>query len=61
MPNIPIIDFSKGEITPLMDARSDSPQYQGGCRHLDNFIARVYGVAERRPGTKFICEIRKPE
>jgi len=58
MPNIPILLFSKGEVTPLIDARNDTEVYQAACRHLENFIARMYGDAERRPGTKYIAGMR---
>jgi len=52
--NIPIINFNSGELSPLIDARSDIEKYSAGCRKLENFIPRIYGIIERRPGTKFI-------
>ena len=54
MPNEPLISFNSGELSPLIDARSDIEKYKAGCRTLENFIPRVYGIAERRPGTQFI-------
>lgn len=54
MPNIPILTLNGGKYSPLIDARSDVEKYQSGCRILDNYIPRVYGPVERRPGTKFI-------
>lgn len=57
MPNIPLLSFSAGELSPLIDARSDVEKYQSGCRHLENFIPRVYGVAERRCGTYYLTTI----
>jgi hypothetical protein len=58
MANVPVIRLNKGKMTPLIDARSDVEAYAGGCRELQNFIPRIYGPVERRPGTKFIanCE-----
>ena len=56
--NIPIISFNGGEATPLIDVRSDIEKYNSLCRKLENFFPRIYGVAERRPGTKFIKEAK---
>ena len=39
-------------MSPLMDGRTDSEKYSTGCRLLENFIARSYGGAFKRPGTK---------
>lgn len=52
--NIPILAFNSGLVTPHVDARIDSEKYQSACRVLNNFIARMYGSAERRPGTYYI-------
>ena len=54
MANIPIINLNGGLYTPLIDARSDIEKYVSGCRKLDNFIPRIYGAIERRPGTRFV-------
>lgn len=54
MANVPIINFNGGEYSPLIDAREDVEKYRSGCRILENFLPRIYGPAERRPGTKFI-------
>ena len=54
MPNEPLISFNSGELSPLIDARSDIEKYAAGCRILENMIPRVYGIAERRPGLQFI-------
>ena len=56
MSNIPIISFNSGELTPQIDARSDVDKYSNGCRHLENMLPRIYGSAERRPGTQFIYD-----
>ena len=50
----PVISFSGGELSPLIDARSDVDKYKSGCRILENMIPLIYGPAERRPGTKYI-------
>jgi hypothetical protein len=45
--------FNGGEMSPIMDGRTDSEKYATGCRVLENFIVRPYGGAFKRPGTKF--------
>ena len=52
--NEPIITFNSGELTPLLDARSDTSKYSAGCRTLENMLPLVYGCAERRPGLEYI-------
>jgi len=52
--NIPIINLNGGLYTPLIDVRSDVAKHKSGCRKLDNFIPRIYGVIERRSGTMFV-------
>lgn len=54
MANIPIINLNGGLYSPLIDVRSDIEKYPSGCRKADNVLPRIYGVVERRPGTKFI-------
>lgn len=55
MPNVPLISFNSGEVTPLVDARSDTEKYRSSCRILENMIPQIYGNATRRPGTKYIA------
>lgn len=52
--NISIKSFNAGELSPQIDSRSDVKKYTSGCRDLDNMLPRIYGSAERRPGTKYI-------
>lgn len=56
MPNVPVLSFNSGVLSPQIDARSDVDKYRSGCRILENMIPRIYGTATRRPGTKFIAE-----
>ena len=56
MPNIAVVSFNSGKLTPLIDVRSDVEKYARGCRILDNMIALIYGDVERRPGTKKIAD-----
>ena len=57
MSNIAIVSFNKGLVTPHVDARIDAEQYQSSCRVLNNFLARMYGSAERRPGTYYVNDM----
>jgi hypothetical protein len=45
--------FNGGEMSPIMDGRTDSEKYATGCRLLENFMVRSYGGAFKRPGTRF--------
>lgn len=58
MANVPIIKFNAGELSEQIDARFDIDKYSAGCRVLENFIPRIYGTAERRPGTCYVCEVK---
>ncbi len=58
MANIAIVNLNGGVYTPLIDVRSDIEKHKSGCRVLENFIPRIYGVIERRPGTRFIKEAK---
>lgn len=57
MANMPIITFNAGELSPHIDARFDVEKYSAGCRVLENFIPRIYGDAERRPGTCYVGSV----
>lgn len=50
--------FNAGELSPLMNARSDYPKYASGAKTLQNMLVRPQGPVERRPGTKFIAEVK---
>lgn len=53
-----ITNFNGGEISPLMAGRSDLKTYPNACRRIRNFIPTAQGPARRRPGTKFVAEVR---
>ena len=46
--------FNGGELSRLIDGRSDFDVYRVGCRKLDNFIVLAQGGVERRAGSEFI-------
>ncbi len=45
--------FNGGEMSPIMDGRTDSEKYATGCKILENFIVRAYGGVFKRPGTRY--------
>ena len=47
-------NFNAGELSPLVDARSDTGKYRAGCLQLKNFIPRAVGGAFSRPGTQYL-------
>lgn len=51
----PLVSFNAGELSPLLDSRSDLEKAAAGCRVLENMIADTSGEVYRRPGTKFIA------
>ena len=50
-------NFSKGELSPLLEGRPDLIGSNEGCRTLENFILKRQACAERRVGTRFVNEV----
>ena len=50
--------FNAGELTPLLDGRTDADIYTRGCRVLTNFIPTTQGGAIKRLGTIFANEVK---
>jgi len=50
--------FIGGEISPQLWGRLDDPKYLNGCETMRNWIAMPQGTARRRPGTRFVREVR---
>lgn len=50
--------FNAGELSPYLDGRVDIAKYGQGCRRLENFIPNVQGPIVRRPGTRFVAEVK---
>lgn len=46
--------FNAGELSPLIDGRTDQEKYFSGCKRLLNFIPTVQGPASRRGGTRYL-------
>lgn len=53
-----ITNFTSGELSPRLEGRVDISKYFNGCRILENFIVHPHGGATRRPGLRFIAEVK---
>ena len=51
-------DFTGGELSPLINARSDAQKFEKGLQVCLNWIPFVHGPIARRPGTFFIGEVK---
>jgi hypothetical protein len=56
--SVSLTSFNAGELSPLMQSRVDFAKYQSGAQTLQNMIVRSQGPVTRRPGTKFIAEVK---
>ena len=48
--------FNLGELSPLVQSRTDLGQYPAALKKLENFIPLLQGPAQRRGGTRFIAK-----
>ncbi|CAB4126150.1 hypothetical protein UFOVP68_12 [uncultured Caudovirales phage] len=46
--------FNAGELSPLLDGRTDQEKYFSGAKTMQNFLPTVAGPAVRRAGTRYI-------
>lgn len=53
-----ITNFTAGELSPLMEGRTDMAKYQSGCLTLENFFIYPHGPATVRPGMEFVAETK---
>ncbi len=49
-----IRSLNAGELSPLMELRTDQQKYVAGCRTMENAIPLIHGGAQERPGLEFI-------
>ncbi len=56
--SFPFNNFTAGELSPRLDGRTDVNKYFNGCKTLQNFVIHPHGGASRRPGTKFVREVK---
>lgn len=50
--------FNAGELSPLLRGRVDLEKYKNGCDTLTNFIPQIFGPAQKRPGARFVIEVK---
>ena len=50
--------FNAGEWSPLLEGRQDLSKYFSALRRMRNFFPKVQGPAVRRPGTRFVEEVK---
>ena len=53
-----INSFNAGEMGPTLNAREDLAKFQSGCSIMENMIPLPQGGAQKRPGTKYIAEVK---
>lgn len=53
-----VASFNAGEWTPRLVGRPDLERYAAACRRLRNAIPTPWGPAERRPGFRFVAEVK---
>jgi len=53
-----ICSFNAGEVSPMVEVRSDINKYASACRTLENMIPHVEGGATRMPGTYFVVKAK---
>lgn len=51
-------NLNSGELSPLLNAREDLAKFQSGLSIMENAIPVPQGGAEKRPGTKYIAEVK---
>ncbi len=52
------LSFNAGELGPYLVAREDLAKYHSGCSIMENMIPLPQGGAQKRPGTKYIAEVK---
>lgn len=53
-----ITNFTAGELSPRLDLRIDTKKYASGAFTIENAIVMPHGGLRKRPGTKFIAEVK---
>lgn len=51
-------NYSKGEVGPELLGRFDVDAYQSSARKVRNAYVRKYGGLAKRPGTRFVSEVK---
>jgi hypothetical protein len=50
--------FSSGELSPMLDGRTDLQAYYSGVKTAENFIVLPFGGLARRPGTYYVAAVK---
>ena len=50
--------FNSGELSPLLDGRTDFDNYKGGLKTCLNHLPLIQGPVTRRPGSYFVDEVK---
>ena len=53
-----LTNFTAGEFSPLLFGRVDIAKYYNAAETIENFIVQPYGGVVRRPGTKYVAEVK---
>jgi hypothetical protein len=56
-----INNFNSGELSPLIESRSDLSKFAAGCRKLENALPLIEGGAKKMPGSYFILSTKYPD
>ena len=59
--NVIINAFNAGELSPLLEGRTDVAKYYSGARTMENFLPKTYGGVNKRPGTMYIADTNDNE
>lgn len=51
-------NFTAGELSPALHARTDFAKYQTGAKKMFNFYCLPHGGVQNRPGTYFVAEVK---
>ena len=51
-------NWTSGEISPKLFGRTDIDKYENGAATIENFLVQTHGGVSRRPGTRFIAEVK---
>ncbi len=49
------LSFNGGQVSPLLEARTDYQKYSSSCRTVENMLVDTLGSAVRRPGTRYVA------
>ncbi len=50
--------FNAGELSPLLEGRTDIKKYYSGCRTLENLVVLPHGGITKRPGSAYIASAK---